>query len=31
MGEEVLADAVATLRALSAALDEVQVGTGPSE
>jgi DNA-binding MarR family transcriptional regulator len=31
LGEEAMADAVATLRALSAALDQVQAGTGPSE
>ncbi len=31
LGEEALAGAIATLRALSAALDEVQAGTGPSE
>jgi hypothetical protein len=31
LGEETLAGAVATLSALSAALDEVQAGTGPSE
>ena len=28
LGEQTLADAVATLRALSQALDEVQAGTG---
>jgi DNA-binding MarR family transcriptional regulator len=31
LGEETLAGAVATLSTLSAALDEVQAGTGPSE